>query len=349
MSKNFRTVDELIGILQSRRIITDEATREAIERESYYAIVNGYKDPFLDKRAMMRSGDDVFFHGTRFQWIHNLFLFDRELRFITFKFLTRAEAVMRTAVAYSFCHNHPERNAYLNRANFCTAGDYLVPKAFTGNKGRLYSKNLNDLMTRLNDKLVIKRGTRDFIKHYLRAHGTVPLWVLANDLTFGNVIHFFQLMKVNDRREACKIIAKVSKRNSADRGHLTERDLLRAATVLNEFRNLCAHDERLYCAKFDNDDFRTMAMLMREILPEEEVLDFINEMMGLFGEYRHKLHRVDPFTLLSNMGFTIRKPDGPHAERRLSAMPPRPEARKSAHRASARARKRMRSRLRTLK
>ena len=126
MAKEFKTVQELVQLLDSRGVITDTETARAIERESYYAIVNGYKAPFLDREAMQSSSGDVFKSGTEFSWIYSLFLFDRDLRFVTFKYLTRAEAVMRTAVAYAFSHGHPQDGAYLERANFCTVGERLV-------------------------------------------------------------------------------------------------------------------------------------------------------------------------------------------------------------------------------
>lgn len=302
MAITFRTIEELIAILESRGVKTDGKTARAIERESYYAIVNGYKNPFLDYGAMERSSDDVYKDGVEFQWIYDLFMFDRDLRSITFKYLTRAEAIMRTAVAYSFCHRHPEHDAYLNRSNYCRWNDYLVAEAFSGNKAHLHQRNLDKLMSTLHGKISLDNTTHDFIRHYVRKYSTVPLWVLANDLTFGNVVHFYQLMHISDRREVCRIIARSSDRDSS-RGHLTERRLLRAAKVLNNFRNLCAHDERLYCAKFGNDDFSTMTSLMIEILPIAEVNDFLHEVNDLIGEYEGRLHCVSPYDLVAEMGF----------------------------------------------
>lgn len=78
--KDFKTIDQLVRLLESRGVITDEWTPLAIERESYYAIVNGYKEPFLDKKAMASTHEDVYLPGTRFEWIYCLFMFDRELR-----------------------------------------------------------------------------------------------------------------------------------------------------------------------------------------------------------------------------------------------------------------------------
>ena len=303
MAITFRTIEELVEILESRGVKTDEDTARAIERESYYAIVNGYKKPFLDTEKMTESSDDVYKEDTEFRWIYDLFMFDRDLRAITFKYLTRCEAIMRTAVAYSFCHHHPEQDAYLNESNFCNSSSYLVPGAFSGNKARLHQRNLDKLMSILHGKISLDNTTHEFIRHYVRKYSTVPLWVLANDLTFGNVVHFYQLMQVNDRREACRIIAKASHREPS-RGHLTERKLLRAANVLNHFRNLCAHDERLYCAKSGNDDFSTMATLMGEVLPFEEVNDFVHEFIDLIAKYEGRLHGISPYDLIAAMGFS---------------------------------------------
>lgn len=301
MAKEFKTIEELVSILDSRGVVTDAETSKALERESYYAIVNGYKTPFLDTEAMKAASDDVYLEGTRFEWIYDLFLFDRELRTVTFTYLTRAEALMRSAVAYAFSEAHPGKNDYLDRANFCKPADYLVPRAFKGNKIALYGRNLNDLMQRLNSKLTVTHGTRSFIKHYLRQHGGVPLWVLANDLTFGNVVHFYQLMQERDRRKACSIIAKCAERKP-DRGALTERKLLRSANVLNHYRNICAHDERLYCATYDGDGYGSMLLRIRDFLPLEESNEMVGEITRLYGRYEDRLHNMEFSDLLKAMG-----------------------------------------------
>lgn len=309
MAKEFKTVEELVALLESRGVRTDEDTARAIERESYYAIVNGYKGPFLDREAMQSSSGDVFLEGTEFRWIYDLFLFDRELRFVTFGYLVRAEAAMRTAVAYAFSHNHPERNAYLERSNFCSASDYLVPRAFRGNKAALHSENLADLMTRLNNKVRVTNRTRDFIRHYVQTYQHVPLWVLSNDLTFGNIVHFYQLMKPREREEVCRIIARRAERDPS-RGALTPRRLLRVAKLLNEFRNICAHDERLYCARIEGDHLGTMVPMLMDILSADESIAYMNEVGSLWRRYSERIHVMTFEGLLSSMGFVVTQEEG---------------------------------------
>ena len=97
MLKEFKTIAEQIRILETRGMRVGEAASIVLLRENYYSIINGYKDPFLDKEAMQSSADDVYLKGTRFEWLYSLFKFDRELRQITFSYLIQAEAALKTA------------------------------------------------------------------------------------------------------------------------------------------------------------------------------------------------------------------------------------------------------------
>lgn len=268
MPKDFKTNEELVELLRSRGVRVDSVTEDAIRKESYYAAVNGCKGPFLDRQAMQSSSGDVFQEGTEFGWIYGLFLFDRDLRSLTFRYLVRAEAVVRTAVAYAFSDAHREDGAYLDRNNFCFAKDYLVARTFRGDKAPLHGRSLSALMSILNKKLVVSGRSRDFVKHYMGTYGKVPLWVLSNDLTFGNISNFYQLMTPKDREAVCGIVAKVSGRDSKKRGSLSQLVLRRSCVVLNGFRNICAHDERLYCARVEDANLAEMAGLLLNVLPE---------------------------------------------------------------------------------
>ena len=103
--KGFKTIAEQVAILESRGMAVGSDAPVVLLRENYYSIVNGYKDPFLDKVAMQERPNDVYIAGTKFDWLYNLFRFDRELRQITFSYLIRAEAALKTATVYAFCEN----------------------------------------------------------------------------------------------------------------------------------------------------------------------------------------------------------------------------------------------------
>lgn len=43
MAKEFKTFAQLIELLESRGVLIDATTADCLRRESYYAIINGYK------------------------------------------------------------------------------------------------------------------------------------------------------------------------------------------------------------------------------------------------------------------------------------------------------------------
>lgn len=61
--KEFKTIAAQIGILESRGMIVDEGASTVLLRENYYSIINGYKDPFLDKGAMRANANDLYLEG----------------------------------------------------------------------------------------------------------------------------------------------------------------------------------------------------------------------------------------------------------------------------------------------
>lgn len=304
--KGFKTVEEQVAILRKRGMAVDDSADVILLRENYYAVVNGYKDPFLDREAMQASPGDLYLPGTKFEWLYALFLFDRDLRQLAFSYLIRVEAALKTATVYAFCSSHPNPAQYVDRSSFAGAKDMLVPKGFRGNRASLHSSNINRLMSTLNAKLVLKPSTRPFTSHYLRSYGEVPLWVLANDLTFGNMAHFYQLMKRGDQNEACKILSRSTERDASMR-RITPHDVLRAYEVLSHFRNLCAHDERLYCASKDGDTFADMVRVLGTALPASEVEAMRADLDGLVRRHEGALRGISGSELRSMLGIVGEK------------------------------------------
>ena len=124
--KPFKTVEEQVAILESRGLSMPQDAACALLGEDYYCVVNGYKEPFLDKEASAEAGHDVYAEGTGFGDLYSLFLFDRDLRNLTFKYLLKAEARVRSVAAYTFSEAYRELDAYLKIANYTDAKDYMV-------------------------------------------------------------------------------------------------------------------------------------------------------------------------------------------------------------------------------
>ena len=99
MNKSFRSIDDQIRILNARGVSTTPETHTILMREGYYAVVNGYKLPFIDVRASERAEDDRFLPDTSFDDVYALFRFDRDLRALVFRHVMTVEATMRSILS----------------------------------------------------------------------------------------------------------------------------------------------------------------------------------------------------------------------------------------------------------
>lgn len=281
-AKPFRTIQEQVDLLQARGMKVDEKTPEVLMREGYYSIVNGYKDPFIDAERTAQAGEDRYVEGSKFSDLCALYTFDRELRSLTFMYLILAEAKVKTAVAYTFSEAHRSPNDYLLQSSFCSEQEF-VPTS----DGTEYAKEVSGLTGILGRRA--EKSDSGFVSHYRDTYGPVPLWVLVNDLTFGNIEHFFNLMKPAEQRGVCKMIVASTGRTGSKRlGYFDEKKAIVSIETLVKFRNVCAHDERLYCARVGGRksvNYIKMVWMLERYLTPAEFSSFIRDLTTLLTRY----------------------------------------------------------------
>lgn len=304
MEKPFLTIEEQVELLRFRGIAINNQTNTVLMREGYYSLINGYKDPFLDKEKTEQEGDDRFISETSFDDIYSLFDFDRNLRDVTFPYLIRAEATVRTAISYCFSKHHTGQNDYLSQQNYCTVDEYINYCSDIKNEdeGKAeYFDELSKLIGRLRNR--VKYSQASFIAHYREAFNEVPLWVLSNDLTFGTLEHFFNFMRPAEKKEVCKFISESTGRlGDKTLGFFSVDEARIGLEALVKFRNICAHDERLYCASVGDRkqiNFIRMALYLERYLTTSEFFSFINKFLDVF----ESTHISSTENILSSLGF----------------------------------------------
>ena len=97
--KVYKSYRQQLRILRSRGMIIGKGSQGSrvmriLERENYYNVINGYKEPFLSAQATPTS-DEVYKPGTTFDEVYALYNFDRELRVIYLKYLLKIENTHR--------------------------------------------------------------------------------------------------------------------------------------------------------------------------------------------------------------------------------------------------------------
>lgn len=283
MDKPFKTIEEQIGILESRGVLTNANTAGVLEREGYYSVVNGYKDLFLDRDATKDAGHDVYAPGTSFSDICRLFTFDRELRLTMFRYFAEAEAALKTVCAYKISEAHrDEAEPYLNPDNY--------------RQDRRHRRMVEDFIDDL--KKILHRPPhetgsfkRDYIEHYALNHDGVPLWVLTNFLMLGQAFKLYDFQPDPVKDAIARSFSDLYGETHESRKRIGTRKLRLAYDHIKDFRNICAHDERLYCARVSpSKDISFASMLddLELVLTREEHARMLRDVLvlvtGLVGD-----------------------------------------------------------------
>ena len=282
MDKPFLAIDDQVSLLAKRGVKTDSNTATVLMREGYYSVINGYKAPFLDLEKTKASDDDRYLSGTSFEDIYALFVFDRKLREITFHYHTKIEVMMRTICSYTFCEHHREKNAYLQPESYTLQSDYMLDS-------RAWQADITKLVKTFKKKLDGYHEHHEFIDFYKENHDNVPLWVLANALTFGNIEHLYDLMKPDEQQLVCERVVTAINKQGSQQGFLNRRMLRIYLNVLVKVRNLCAHDERLYCAQVgtrNKTDYFGSLHMAEKLLTQETTDEYFQAIEDLIINYR---------------------------------------------------------------
>lgn len=306
--KGFKTFEEQIDILKSRGLIIPdkEQTISILSRENYYNIINGYKFPFIDKK----NSSEKYIENCSFDEIYALYQFDRHIRSISFKYILQIENILRTQISYVFSKYHDSSN-YLCYENFETLSNVGDNKPLANRAKKIFS-----LFKQIQGDISKSIEYKDYIQHYILHYGYVPMWVLVNAIPLNRLSTFYRLMKQSERIEVSK------------HWDIREKDLRQYVSLLADFRNLCAHDERIYCYRSkliipDTDihkalniekgtngnyiqgknDFFSLMIVLKYLLEPSDFNTFFNKVNGRLISLDKSLSSINIEVIKESMGF----------------------------------------------
>jgi abortive infection bacteriophage resistance protein len=269
MHKEFLNVSEQVELLMRRGLSCDERSGQILMREGYYAVVNGYGKYFLDHARTQEAHEDRYLPNAHFRDVHELFLFDRSLRMLTFKALSQIEGMLRSLVSSAFLEAHDGPDDYLEPRCYTQPQHYLLGER---NFERNLRQTINTLSRYANDHEDDERGRDDVrLAHYRENYDSVPLWVVFSDFSFGNLFHFLALMQRDEQEAVCEKLARALEQPNHAMKVPSRRALVNDVDLQVDVRNLCAHGERLFDASVgyrgaqDYADF--VGMLSRYLTP----------------------------------------------------------------------------------
>jgi abortive infection bacteriophage resistance protein len=305
--KEFKTYQEQIELLKIRglKIDNEQFALKKLKEDNYYSIINGYKDLFLNSLDRNK-----YLNGTTFEEVYALFEFDRNIKSILLKNILVVENILRTLIAYNFSEKYGNDN-YLKIDNFETL-------KCSGCSKKTYQERIEQIQKLIcNMQMDISNNIKKkpYINHYVLNYGFVPLWVLVNAISLGRLSQFYSLMDQSVR-------VKVSMH-----WNVMENDLNQFIKNLSYFRNLCAHDERLYNSfnnqnipdtiyhnslnlkKISNNyiqgknDLFSLLITLKMLLPEEKFNTLCNQLKGRMISLTNKISTIDVNLVFDCMGF----------------------------------------------
>lgn len=180
-SKPALTVGEQVKLLIERGLVCADSSQleRALLAVSYYRF-SAYLFPFRS-----RTEQGKFVPGTTFEKIWSYYRFDRKLRFLVMDAIERVEVAVRSSIVNQFAVQHGVFG-YRDAANFAKPLDNVR-----------YQKTLQFIDGETT------RSNEEFVSHFRASYDSskgLPLWMAAEVMTFGNLLTFFRLMKMSDKR-----------------------------------------------------------------------------------------------------------------------------------------------------
>ena len=296
--KRFLSYDDQITLLkQQGMIVSDEAfAKEVLENVGYYELVNGYKAIFK------QTGNNRYLPGTSFEELLTLYKFDENLRQLFFKYILRIEIHMRSILSYAFCERYGNAQAaYLTRENYDTDGPA--------------KDEINHLIGELD--YAANRGSQAvYVMYYRKKYRDVPLWVLFKVLSQGTLNRFLRC-SVPEIREAA----------ASHFPDLREKTLCRMLSLMQDFRNVCAHNDCLYSYRsedtipmmpavrstahaadpqnrtYNGSDLFALLVVFRYLLDDRDYRRCLEAQERILAHFEAGCHTVDSGALLRAMGF----------------------------------------------
>lgn len=299
MAKPYLTIAQQIQKLSNDKglLINDLPFAETmLTNIGYFSLIGGYKSLFIN--PMTRKYEN----NTSFEDIVALYQFDDELRHLTFKYLMQVEKKLRQLISDKFCSRYGEQQTFYLSASSYNPNTKLGPEV---------AKLIGILDYHAN-----RNNEKAYLVHQRNHYHNVPLWVTTKVLTFGQLSKFYQLLQFGQQSDISKCYEKVNEKN-----------LGQYLANLTLFRNVCAHNERLFSFKLQKDfpdtalhqklgipkkgnqyllgkrDYFGLVISFRYLLPRKDFLAYKKALIGLINSYTRKSKRISKADLLSQMGF----------------------------------------------
>lgn len=199
--------------------------KELLQTYGYYNIVNQYNKPFLQSDGSYQADIDFFM-------LFSLHQIDTKMENIIFYPILQVEQRLKTCIAYEFAKSYGPFEGDIIK-------NYIEPYFQPANYNQhLKTKKGVPKYTLLIKKLKDIYADAEYkpFQHYKTHHSHIPILVFINKLTYGELFHFYEVLKIQP--------------NIAANFKLNPSQLRTIMLFLNQVRNDCAHFSGFYNQRY---------------------------------------------------------------------------------------------------
>lgn len=163
-----------------------------------------------------------------------------------------------------------------------------------------------------------KNKDHEYLVYQRNKYHNIPLWVIMNTLTFGQISKMFEFLPQNMQGTICQ-----------DFGNVKKNEMIKYLKVLTLYRNVCAHNERLFSYHtyidipdtllhkklgiskngskyiYGKNDLFSVVITFRYLLPKTDFLLFKKQLLHIFDRYEKQNSNLKLNDLFEYMGFPI--------------------------------------------
>ena len=296
--KTFKTLEEQIKILEAKGLKVNDYDKalDVLFKENYF-FLSGYRH-----LLMKPTDNEHFVNGATFDELYAIFLFDRMMRNIMFKYILIIENNIKSIMSYQLSKKYGYKEK-----------DYLNPRNFRRENFKI--SQVNDILNKMKRQIRLNCRQHSATMHYVTNYGYIPMWVSVKVLSFGIMAELYTILKEDDQN----FIADYYKVSSS------EMDIFLA--LLSNYRNLCAHEdilydhttqrsipdneihERLNIPKVEDEyiygknSLFAVIIILKYLLEATEFVDLINEIDYEIAKLDGRISSVETFDILNKIGF----------------------------------------------
>lgn len=256
--KIYTTLLKRIDLLKNERNlcidITNPEDRRILHSYNHYNLINAYKDLFLDTS----KPSEKYLPTANLREFEAVYIFDKNLRKIILEHILEIEEIIKHLITQSFydyfhqeCIKDDQSSYDIN--NLHKEDEYLKPLYYDItplqilgsqriiNRASVHADFESDVRVKINKA----KSKSPYIRQYSRK-GYYPMWIVMNILTLGNIVNLYDILKYDVKINMLDKLGLITNHSDTNKNNRIIQEFSRLLKILNTYRNLCAHNERLY-------------------------------------------------------------------------------------------------------